>query len=77
MVTSRGNILHVMDVIEEHCTLYKLLDLGFICTQAQKCSSENKEGVNVEGVLTGKNKHMLNRTEAQICSNEDFHLKSL
>lgn len=52
MVTSRGNILHVMDVIEEHCTLYKLLDLGFICTE--KCSSENKEAVNAEGVLMGK-----------------------
>lgn len=52
MVTSRGNILHVTDVIEEHCTLYKLLDLGFI--SSEKCSSENKEEVNGEGVLTGK-----------------------
>lgn len=52
MVTSRGNILHVMDVIVEHCTLYKLLDLGFISTE--KCSHENKDGVNVEGTLMGK-----------------------
>lgn len=53
MVTSRGNILHVMDVIEEHCTLCKLLDLGFICTQ-KNTAVKTKEVVNVEGVLMGK-----------------------
>lgn len=53
MVTSRGNILHVMDVIEEHCAARKLQDLGFICRR-KKCSSENKDAVKVEGELMRK-----------------------
>lgn len=67
MVTSRGNILHVMVVIEEHCTLYKLLALGFIC------SSGNKEAVKeVQGGADGKNKQRPNRTGRQICKRTEL-----
>ena len=54
MVTSRGNILHVMDVIEEHCTLYKLLDLGFICCAQKNAAVKRKEAANVEWSVDGK-----------------------
>lgn len=36
VVTSRGNILHVMDVIEEHCTLYKTAGSGFYLHEEKK-----------------------------------------
>ena len=55
MVTSRGNILHVMDVIEEHCTLYKLLDLGFICAQ-KKMQQQKQRGSECGGSVDGKNR---------------------
>ena len=44
MVTSRGNILHVMDVIEEHCTSYKTAGSGFYLHRERKQRSSKRGG---------------------------------